>query len=155
MDEGRNVRADDGRAINVMAISVTVFVAGVCLYVGRFVLVPLVIALFLCKITQPLVEFLRARRVPWWISVTGLMVLMSGFIVWGALVLAGRSFVFIESQRASSPRRHWTTGATRPRRTPALRPPAVKQIGSRRKTGYPAPSGHRKEYSPPVASCVG
>ena len=81
--------------LTVMAFVLTIVTIGWVLHVGQMILLPLIIALLLCKLAQPLVDRLQRRGVPWFVTVAGLMLVFLLALWWvgGALYDNARAFL--------------------------------------------------------------
>jgi predicted PurR-regulated permease PerM len=76
--------------------------AGYLLHVGRSIIVPLVLALFIAYVIWTLVEWLRAAPVigpylPDWVAHIGALVLMTG-VIWGLVMLVTQNIAMVEEQ---------------------------------------------------------
>ncbi len=82
----------DLSTLPVLGWLILLIALGFLLAIGKFIFLPLAIALLLCSAIQPLIDRLATRRVPWWGTVTLVMLLLVL-----ALFFAGRHLYFSAS----------------------------------------------------------
>lgn len=81
--------------LRVPATILTVVLVGYILYVGAFLILPLIIAYLLCKASQPLVTLLRRYHIPAAVTIAILMVLLVTALSWlgGQVYDSAKSYV--------------------------------------------------------------
>lgn len=84
------------RVTTVLLIIITGFVVGVILYLLRAVLLPLVIAMLLSNLFLPVVQWLRARRVPTLVALFVVVLVVAGVITLLSLMLYSSAESFVE-----------------------------------------------------------
>ncbi|MBK6938590.1 MAG: AI-2E family transporter [Planctomycetes bacterium] len=83
------------RPVNLAASLLSIVLIGFLLKVGQPLFVPLIVAALLCVAFQPMIVALERRRVPWWATVSFVMVVLFGLAAWGgaALVASARELL--------------------------------------------------------------
>lgn len=89
------------------AALLTTVLIGFLLVIGKFLLLPFIVALLLCMVLKPLLALGESRRIPWWAMVSALLLAIAGGLWWvgGTLVDSARDFLasLQESSAASAP----------------------------------------------------
>lgn len=78
---------EHSRSINLAASLLSIVLIGFLLKVGQPLVVPLIVAALLCVAFQPLIALLERRKVPWWATVSVVMLGLLGLSVWGGTEL--------------------------------------------------------------------
>ena len=82
-------------ALSVMVAALTLVVVGYILHLGQMILLPLIIAFLLCKLSEPLIKRCARRGIPWPATVFGLMLAFVLALFWlgGSLLENARAFI--------------------------------------------------------------
>lgn len=83
--------------VNVAASLLSIVLIGFLLKVGQPLFVPLIVAALVCVAFQPLIQSLEKRRVPWWATVSVLMLALLGISVWGGTKLVDSAQELLKS----------------------------------------------------------
>jgi len=85
----------ENTSLSVMLAILTLVVVGFVLHLGQMILLPLIIAFLLCKLSEPLIRRCAHHGIPWPATVSGLMLAIVLLLFWlgGALFENARSFL--------------------------------------------------------------
>lgn len=87
----------DVSPFTIPLVLLTLVVTGYVLHLGKMILLPLIIALLLCQLCQPLITRLRRYRIPWPVTVSGLMLILLVALIWVGGAIASNASAFLRS----------------------------------------------------------
>ncbi len=98
MNSLRLPSAANTRALTTLVGVVATILVGWVLTEAAHILQPLVIAILLCSILQPVVRALEKVRIPWWVTVVALVALLVTGLVQGGMILYDEVDSFLKDQ---------------------------------------------------------
>ncbi len=91
----------EASALPALAWLLFLIALGFVLAIGKFVLLPLAIALLLCSAIRPLIDRLARARVPWWGTVALVMVTLIVLLFWVGRIAYANARDFVQSVDAA------------------------------------------------------
>lgn len=98
MDSARRLALSNTRALTTLVGVVATILVGWVLTEAAHILQPLVIAILLCSILQPVVRAMERVRIPWWVTVVALVALLVTGLVQGSVILYDEVDSFLKDQ---------------------------------------------------------